>query len=83
MSRGSPVLIEEVTLFLITDKAILIGEDGADRDDQIWIPISQILDTDLDYESDESLYSEGYVEIPGWLAEKKVEDGADWMEKFI
>ena len=66
-----PVVIDDQTLYCVTDKAILVGPAEAADDQKTWIPTSQIFDTDLDYESDESLYTEGYVSIPKWLAEEK------------
>jgi hypothetical protein len=66
-----PIVIEEMTLYVVTDKAILVGPPECEDHEKHWIPQSQIYDTDLDYESDEALYTEGYVSIPRWLAEEK------------
>ena len=70
-SDKEPVVIDEVVLYVVTDKAIQIGPAEARDDEKTWIPVSQIFDTDLDYEAEDALYSEGYVSIPKWLAEAK------------
>lgn len=65
------VFLTGICLFSVTDNAILIGRPDAPDNEQVWIPTSQIVSTDLRYDLDTALYSEGYIEIPRWLAEKK------------
>lgn len=66
-----PVYVGQMVLYCVTDLAIQVGPPKCKEHQRVWLPLSQILSTDLDYLSDESLYSEGYVEIPRWLAENE------------
>lgn len=72
MRYKDPFDVHDVTLFVVTDKAIQIGpKDSDDDDEKQWIPKSQILGSDIDYDAEDALYSHGYVTIPYWLAKEK------------
>lgn len=68
MSRETTI-VEDLRMVTETDMAILVvnvDDDDDDADAGIWIPKSQIEDTDRDEPGDE-----GYIEIPEWLADEK------------
>lgn len=70
------VVVDGLMLYLVTgsslgDGAVLVGPPDCDEREKVWVPKSQILDSDLDYLSDEGLYTEGYITIPRWLAEDR------------
>lgn len=74
-------LLENMELLADSGKAIRVQESGVrDRDlvdglNRMWIPRSQIIDTDL-----EDLYDVGYVEVKAWWARKEDWPDADECE---
>lgn len=62
------VKINGVVLVHETPLAFLIGWSEGDpvQGEEIWIPKSQVVSTNLSEKGDE-----GYIEIPKWLAETK------------
>lgn len=62
--------IHGLKVYCLTDKAVQVGYPQSYVSDRTWIPLSQVLETDLDLESDECIYTEGYISMPLWLAKK-------------
>ncbi len=62
---AEPVLLEDVTVKAVTEKALLVEYD----DDEVWIPISQIVteDTDVDFERGAT----GTLAVTQWIAKEK------------
>lgn len=59
--------IENVTIKRITDKAFLICCENAEGETvEIWIPKSQVNETDCFAEGDQ-----GYMEVTEWIAKQK------------
>jgi hypothetical protein len=65
------VKIENIIYIQQSDKAICIKQGI--RGEEVWIPKSQIDGSFLDKNPDrpEDRRLSGWIEIPGWLAEKK------------
>jgi len=62
-----PERVEDLYLIYDSGKAWLMGYDMQPEEDaKWWIPISQIVDTDI-----EEVGDKGYIEIPEWLAVEK------------
>ena len=65
----------DVSLIRESEKALLVSIGG----EEVWIPKSQIEDTDVKEPGDE-----GFIEIPEWLAQEKElddTDGDDWINE--
>jgi len=58
--------VEEIELFAQTDLALLVGPEGYDEEDAVWIPRSTVEDTDL-----EDVGDVGFLEVQEWVADEK------------
>lgn len=69
-SNNELVTVVDLQLYSETDKAILVGPPGLNESQRdaarkVWIPSSMV-----DNNSFDGVGSEGYIEIPRWLADK-------------
>lgn len=64
--RDDVVRVENLVLMRESKKAILVKFDDAPEGSEVWIPRSQVEETDLADVGDV-----GYIEVPYWVAEDR------------
>lgn len=62
---AEPVLLEDVTVKAVTEKALLV-EYG---DEEVWIPVSQVVPEETDVEFERG--ATGTLAVTQWIAKEK------------